>query len=136
MLKMQEPAQSSLFKVSLFPLPLAHRFFKPPCNTNKQLVFFITARAIKFIRPLEETTRVVEREEVVFEIELSHCDVEVIWYKNGAKMARTLKNIELTSEGTVHRMVIHRASMDDYGVEIVAQAEEESSMTTFFVEGT
>uniref|UniRef100_H2YFC9 non-specific serine/threonine protein kinase n=1 Tax=Ciona savignyi TaxID=51511 RepID=H2YFC9_CIOSA len=94
----------------------------------------VQARAIKFLKPLEQKIRVTEREEVVFEIELSHTDVEVIWYKNGAKMART-KNVELYTDGAVHKMVIHRANMEDYGVEVVAQAEEETSMTTLFIDG-
>uniref|UniRef100_H2YLF7 Uncharacterized protein n=1 Tax=Ciona savignyi TaxID=51511 RepID=H2YLF7_CIOSA len=76
----------------------------------------VQARAIKFLKPLEQKIRVTEREEVVFEIELSHTDVEVIWYKNGAKMART-KNVELYTDGAVdgiiRRLILIDASIED-----------------------
>ena len=86
------------------------------------------------MKSLPEKMRVTEREEIKFEIELSHTDVDVIWYKNGAKMARG-KNIEICSDEANHCMIIHRANMEDYGVEVVAQAEEESSTTTLFIDG-
>ena len=78
--------------------------------------------------------KVTEREEIRFEIELSHTDVDVVWYKNGAKITRG-KNIDILSKDAKHSMIIHHASMEDYGVEVVAQAEEESSRTTMFVDG-
>ena len=83
---------------------------------------------------MPEKIQVTEREEIRFDVELSHSDVDVIWYKNGAKMARG-KNIEISSEDVKHSMVIHRANMEDYGVEVVAQAEEESSTATLFIDG-
>ena len=101
--------------------------------SKKTKIYFI-ARDIKFLTPLREKTQVTEREKVAFEIELSHADVEVNWFKNGAKMART-KNVDLFSEGTKHRMVIHQANMEDYGVEVVAQAEEETSSTNLYING-
>ena len=95
---------------------------------------FSAARPIKFLKPLPEKMHCRERDEMKFEIELSHVDVEVIWYKNGAKMARG-KNIEIFSDGARHSMIIHRASMEDFGVEVVALAEEESSTTTLVIDG-
>lgn len=69
-----------------------------------------------------------------FDVQLSHTDVDVIWYKNGAKMARS-KNVDITCNEFFHSMVIHHASMEDYGVDVVAQAEEESSTTSLIVDG-
>jgi len=45
------------------------------------------------------------------------------------------KNIDISSDDAKHAMVIHRANMEDYGVEVVAQAEEERSTSTLFIDG-
>lgn len=79
--------------------------------------------------------KVIERDEARFEITLSHKDVEVKWFKNGAKIART-KNIDFGSQGFVHWLVFHEASLDDDAATIAVHAEEEKCSATIYVEGT
>uniref|UniRef100_H2YLF1 Titin n=1 Tax=Ciona savignyi TaxID=51511 RepID=H2YLF1_CIOSA len=92
----------------------------------------VQARAIKFLKPLEQKIRVTEREEVVFEIELSHTDVEVIWYKNGAKMART-KNVELYTDGagTIHTLKLLACTLEDTSeIKFVSKTAETTAKLT------
>ena len=95
---------------------------------------FLAARSIRFVRPLPDVTHVTERGEVMFEVELSHKDVDIVWYKNGAKMART-KNVEITCDGSSHRMVLRQVTMEDYGVEVMVHAEGEYTYTRLIVDG-
>nr|XP_039268744.1 obscurin-like [Styela clava] len=92
----------------------------------------VAPREIKFIQSLKET-KVIERDEARFEIVLSHKDVEVSWFKNGAKMSRT-KNVDFGSDGDKHWMVIHSVDLDDDTATISAHAEEEKSSALLSVE--
>lgn len=66
---------------------------------------------------------------------LSHKDVEVAWYKNGAKLSRT-KNVDFGCEGEKHWMVMNMANLDDDDSEISVHAEEEKCFSRLFVDGT
>lgn len=76
----------------------------------------------------------MERDELRYNIVLSHTDVEVGWFKNGAKLAPS-KNIEFGSDEKSHWMIFHSASLDDDAAEISVHAEDERSTANLFVEG-
>lgn len=76
----------------------------------------------------------IERDEVRFDIELSHSDVEVAWFKNGAKLAPS-KNFTFGVDEKQHWMIIRSAALDDDRAEISAHAEEERSTSMLYVEG-
>ena len=95
-------------------------------------VFFTTELAAEFIKPLGEY-RVVEKQAVTLECEVSKPDRSATWYKAG-ELLQASDRLEMRVEGTKHYLTIKDSVLDDedkYSIKV----EENESHGKLFVDG-
>ena len=70
------------------------------------------ALPFKFVEGLKDT-EVLVSQDVTLACTVSKDDVQLTWKKNGKEIKPDGKKYEVVVEGTVHRLVIHDAQLDD-----------------------
>lgn len=70
------------------------------------------ALPFKFVEGLKDTEALVSQD-VTLTCTVSKDDVQLTWKKNGTEIKPDGKKYELVVDGTVHRLVIHDAQLDD-----------------------
>lgn len=74
----------------------------PPC---------IAGIRLKFVQPLQDQT-VKEGKTAHFELELTHANVPVLWYRNEVKL-HVSRTVLMHVEGKKHRLEMRTLSLDD-----------------------
>ena len=87
---------------------------------------------MKFTVPLKPQTN-TEKQSVVFECEVSKPNKKVTWLKAG-KEIRPSKDVEITAEGTVHRLTLKSAKKED-AVEFTAKLPSDKTSAKLTLEG-
>ena len=85
-----------------------------------------------FTMPLKETT-VTEEEAVTMECQLSKPDRKVTWYKDGKEITPD-DRVEITVEGTFHRLTIKKSYVEDEA-EYTVKIKDQSTTAMLWVEG-
>ena len=88
---------------------------------------------MKFTVPLK-TQSAKEKESVTFECEVSKPNKKVTWHKAG-KEIKPGKDVEITSDGTIHRLILKSAKKED-AVEFTAKLPSDKTSAKLTVEGT
>ncbi len=68
--------------------------------------------ALAFLTPLKDIT-IPEGETAVFECEVSNPKEPVTWFRNGKKILKSDKRAVFTVDGSIHRLTIKDAKVDD-----------------------
>lgn len=85
------------------------------CEVGEQIsaaVLTVEEPAADFVVRLPDVTLVTKTKDAEFTVKLSQPDVEVTWFKNGKPIKPSTK-YTISVEGTVHRLVVHKANDDD-----------------------
>ena len=86
----------------------------------------VNPRDIKMVRPLEDIT-VNEKQDAVFECELSHDEVDVAWFRDGAKVIKSGQVI-MEMEGRIARLILKNVNQeDDDQCDFMLRAEDSST---------
>jgi Immunoglobulin I-set domain len=93
-----------------------------------------TEEAIEFVRHLENQTASGLPTDVTFECELSRPDAVVQWTKAGQALASSDK-YEITSVGTVHRLVVHNVTNQEDVAEYCASVRGLTSKASLKLRG-
>ena len=81
---------------------------------------------------LEDIT-VNEKQDAMFECELSHEDVDVTWYRDGAKVIKSA-SVFMEADGCKARLILKNVSEDeDNGADIQCRAEDAITSATLTV---
>ncbi|XP_031441608.1 obscurin-like protein 1 isoform X3 [Clupea harengus] len=86
------------------------------CETlhdRAQAKLSVEPRKIKIRKGLSEI-QTFERETASFEVELSHCNVEAAWQKDGARL-KTNNHWRMSNKGRVHSLTISNLTLEDTG---------------------
>ena len=83
----------------------------------------VNPRDIKMVKPLEDIT-CNEKQDAIFECELSHDEVETSWFRDGAKIIKS-GQIIMESDGRIARLIIKNVNQeDDDQCDIQCRAED------------
>lgn len=85
------------------------------CEVGEQIsaaVLTVEEPAADFVVRLPDVTLVTKTKDAEFTVKLSQPDVEVTWFKNDKPIKPSTK-YTISVEGTVHRLVVHKANDDD-----------------------
>lgn len=82
-------------------------FGQPECQHGLRL----SGIRLEFLKPIKDVT-VKERETAEFSVELSHENIPVLWYKNGARL-HPGKLVHMSEDGRVHTLAFKEVSIDD-----------------------
>ena len=86
----------------------------------------VNPRDIKMVRPLEDIT-VNEKQDAVFECELSHDEVDCSWFRDGAKVIKSGQVI-MEMEGRIARLTLKDVNQeDDDQCDFMLRAEDTST---------
>ena len=87
---------------------------------------------MKFTVPLKPQT-ITEKQSVTFECEVSKPNKKVTWLKAG-KEIKPSKDVEITAEGTVHRLTLKSAKKED-AVEFTAKLPSDKTSAKLTLKG-
>ena len=87
---------------------------------------------MKFTVPLEPQT-ITEKQTVTLECEVSKPNKKVTWLKAG-KEIKPNKDVEITAEGTVHRLTLKSAKKED-AVEFTAKLPSDKTSAKLTLKG-
>ena len=86
-----------------------------------------------FTRELEDITLTEANVTATFECEISKDSVKVEWYYDGKKISRS-DNINISSDGKLHKLVIDKAVADNAG-KYTAKYKEAETTATLSIQG-
>ena len=101
-------------------------YYTPPCS--------VTVETIEFVRTLEDITLNELGVQATFECEVSKDGLKAEWLKNG-KPIKAGENYEMTTEATIHRLVIKKAYAEDEA-EYTVVLKDAKSVATLAIKGT
>ena len=94
---------------------------------------WFAALPVTFITPLSDFT-IPEGDNVTFKCATSKPD-KVQWFKNGKKITKPDKRIQMKDDGAGHTLTIEKSVLDD-GAEYSAKIGDQSTVGKLTVEGT
>lgn len=96
--------------------------------------FSVTVEVIEFVRTLENVTLNQLGVQATFECEVSKDGLKAEWLKDG-KPIRSGNNYEMTTDATIHKLVIKKAYAEDEAEYTVVLKDVKSS-ATLVIKGT
>ena len=88
----------------------------------------VSVETIEFVRTLEDVTLKELGVQATFECEVSKDGLKPEWLKNG-KLIKAGDNYEMTTEATIHRLVIKKAYAEDEAEYTVVLKDAKSAAT-------